>query len=293
MPATLAWSSSSTFDESWTSATPDRNVWAFSIPAIADLGPLATLVFCVAGRNTNLGGVDWSADYRLNCGVTVGGVVLTVDRTERSTYESNATLTGVLVGEKGSTLQGRMFKHDFAPGGTVNVTIGINSVGQQMRLEGVITVALLRDFSGLDDRNFFYLGGQSRQIYPPPRYPPTTPDPSPLVASAIIDPAPLGILGLYASDSWSTTNPPVVTAENTPGWEDITTAAAVGLRAAIAVYTPQAAVPGGSGLVTPSPTVTGVTGSQAAETFQVNEYAGNAIVVPLVSIPAKLATIVG
>lgn len=292
MPATLAWSDSSTFDETFSGGPPlaVHTVWTFSIPAISDLGPVPTLVLSVAGRTTYIAGVT-AADYNFTAQVTVGGVVLPYQaRVLGEVYEANGS-TPVLPGEKSSTLEANFFQYDFAPGAAVVVEVARRSSGD-MQLEGVVTAALVRDFTGLG-AGIFVQGAQGRQIYPPPRYVGIPPDPSPLVAPTIVDPAPNGILYLYAADSWSTTDPPLVTAENSPGWEDLVTAAAMGLRSQIGAYAAQSATPDASGYITPHPTVTGVTGVQAAEYFYALDYSGSAVVVPSVSIPSRLATIVG
>lgn len=288
MPGDLAWSTSSSFDVTWPAGMPDPGnipIWSFSIPPQSDLGALSTLVFLSASRGTcnQNGATNWQ--YGLVCSVTVSGVTVDVDRAPFSNYETNAH-PGFIVGDKYSTYVSSIFKHDFRPGATVSVAI--DPFGR-WRQQGVISVALLRDFTALDDRGFDFLGGGTRHVV-------SSVSPSPLVPTppGIVGPAPWGILSLYASDSWSASEPPAVSIANTPGWEDLTTAVAgIGLRAALGLYTPQVGDPDSTGYLSPDPYVSGVLGSQAAETFGVYTYAGNATVTPMVAVPSRLATIVG
>ena len=282
MPDTLAWGSSLLFDRTWTTGGPSEfTEWTVSIPAFADLGPQASLVFCLSARNTYISG-STSAAFVLTCEVTVSGVLVPFRKNYGTNiYESNAG--------KHSILHGVTFKYDFAPGATVVVKVGRTDFPQNMRIEGQITAALLRDFTGQDlgVDEFAIYGDAYRGIYP-------TPDASPLSDPTTSDPAPAGLLYFYAADNWTpaTFETPAVTGENSPGWEDVLTASGVGLRSQIGVYAPQSPVPHASGYVTPAPTITGVTGSQAAERFFLLGYSG-AYVAAVAAVPSQMVAILG
>ena len=200
MPDTLAWSSSATFDEIY---GPDygglnrRDVWSFSIPTFSDLGPNSTLVLQCAGRTTDLTGFIGSGpdepNYAFNADVTVASVPLSYAARTTLIYETNST--GMAIGNKWSTSKANFFKYDFAAGATVDVWIRFT---HQTQLQGVISVALLRDFTGLTS-TYGFLGAQARLIYP-------TVDASPLVDPNMIDPAPSGLVYLYAADTYSATS---------------------------------------------------------------------------------------
>lgn len=145
---------------------------------------------------------------------------------------------------------------------------------------GVATAIVLRDLVGNPTKPSYQNIGVA--MYP-------SPGTLPLRVTLSPDPAPAEGLSFYATDSNTSGNAATVTAANAAGWGDLYYARGTGAEAPrgslMSLYIP----PASPSLTTTYTGVPTISHSESAWVFK----SGWGVTVPLVAIPARLATIVG